>query len=229
MTILTQGNPVMAFPFIHKHGLVGSDSYPYIGKQKKCRRKDIKDAIATVSSWGVLEKRNEQNMENVLRHLGPLAVGINGSSKSFIHYKSGIFESKKCGTVPNHALLIVGYGEEETDNGIEKYWIARNSWGPGWGMNGYVHIKRDVKYTKEGVCGIAKNPSIAIGAALVHNKKILQKMEEKQRHSIFESSREIEKRPFVPMRIESNAFQNKTEDSSSTMDVPVQHHGQQQQ
>ncbi len=32
----------------------------------------------------------------------------------------------------NHAVIIVGY--------TEKHWIIRNSWGPGWGENGYVLI-----------------------------------------------------------------------------------------
>jgi hypothetical protein len=49
-----------------------------------------------------------------------------------------------------------------------KYWIARNSWGKGWGEEGYVRIKRGSgKVGQKGVCGIAKGPSVALGGALL--------------------------------------------------------------
>jgi aminopeptidase C len=37
----------------------------------------------------------------------------------------------------------VGWGEREELNGsITQYWIAQNSWGDDWGLNGYFLIKR---------------------------------------------------------------------------------------
>lgn len=40
----------------------------------------------------------------------------------------------------NHGVVIVGYG---VLNGVN-HWIARNSWGTGWGLNGYFHVQRGV-------------------------------------------------------------------------------------
>ena len=182
------GNPVTAFQFIHKHGLVSNADYPYVGKQKECHKKHLNGPIVTADSWGVLKPDDEDNMEMVLRYLGPIAVGLNGNDKSFIHYKGGIFDSNICGIRPNHAMLIVGYAEDETKDGTKKYWIARNSWGAGWGMNGYIWIKRGggSKKSRGGVCGIAKNPSVAIGATLINDVPMIENLEE---HPKFASTR----------------------------------------
>ena len=111
------GNPITAFPFIKKFGLVSNADYPYIGKDRKCHKKMIKLPIATSDSWGVLKRNDEETMERTLRYVGPITAAIHGSSKSFIHYKSGIFRGE-CKTTPNHALLIVGYGQEKTNKGV---------------------------------------------------------------------------------------------------------------
>lgn len=61
--------------------------------------------------------------------------------ESFTSYSSGIWKSDTCEVEnnwnTNHAMLLVGYNE------TAGYWIAKNSWGKEWGMDGYCHIKMD--------------------------------------------------------------------------------------
>ena len=45
----------------------------------------------------------------------------------------------------NHAVVVVGYG---TDKGID-YWTVKNSWGTGWGEQGFFRIKRDLCHLTE--------------------------------------------------------------------------------
>lgn len=46
-------------------------------------------------------------------------------------YSGGIYSSSRCGTEPNHAIVIVAAG---VDSDTKKpYWLLRNSWGSEWG------------------------------------------------------------------------------------------------
>ena len=40
----------------------------------------------------------------------------------------------------NHAVQLVGYG---TDPELGSFWLARNSWGSGWGEGGYIRLRRE--------------------------------------------------------------------------------------
>jgi len=64
---------------------------------------------------------------------GPVAISLNVAS-DFSRYGSAIYDGV-CTTAGNHAVVIVGY------NVAEGYWLVRNSWGVGWGENGYIKIR----------------------------------------------------------------------------------------
>ena len=63
----------------------------------------------------------------------PTSVGID-ATREFSFYDSGIFECKTRRRWQNHAVLAVGY------NLVDGYWIIKNSWGEGWGENGFIRI-----------------------------------------------------------------------------------------
>ncbi len=56
--------------------------------------------------------------------------------------------SAACGTNIDHAVAAVGYGVDPIAGG---YYLVRNSWGTGWGDQGYVKIGQA---NGAGICGI---------------------------------------------------------------------------
>ena len=73
-------------------------------------------------------------------------------------YSSGIIAGG-CGTSLDHAITLVGYGTSAAGNA---YWLAKNSWGTGWGESGYVRFFRDLNESTAGVCGIYLMNSIPL-------------------------------------------------------------------
>ena len=92
---------------------------------------------------------------------------IDGSSKNFQSYKSGIFSDTKCSTTNlNQGLLIVGFGLTKSGGLLSKttyWWKAKNSFGTAWGDSGYMEIERHINQTSAGTCGINKMAYFPIG------------------------------------------------------------------
>lgn len=84
----------------------------------------------------------------------PVSIAMASSSGPFMGYKSGVLDSKYCGTNVNHALLLVGYGTDAASG--KDFWLVKNSWGTSWGEKGYVRVLRDMSGKNAGTCGILK-------------------------------------------------------------------------
>ncbi len=69
----------------------------------------------------------------IVKH-GPLFVAML-IYQDFLSYKSGIYSHVTGTVVAGHAVVLVGYDE------AEQCWIAKNSFGPDWGENGFFRIR----------------------------------------------------------------------------------------
>ena len=56
---------------------------------------------------------------------------------TFFSYTGGCYNRQYFGT--NHAVLIIGWDDTMCDG--QGAWIVKNSWGPGWGVNGFFYIQ----------------------------------------------------------------------------------------
>lgn len=58
----------------------------------------------------------------------------------FLFYKSGVYQPVRGYFLGEHAVRILGWGEESGT----PYWLVSNSWGYDWGDNGTFKILRGV-------------------------------------------------------------------------------------
>uniref|UniRef100_A0A8C9V0K8 Cathepsin S, ortholog 1 n=1 Tax=Scleropages formosus TaxID=113540 RepID=A0A8C9V0K8_SCLFO len=125
-----------ALNYVMKNKGIDSDKfYPYKAK-----------VTGHCSTYRVLPWGDEKALQNIVATVGPVSVAID-ATHSLIRYRKGIYHDPRCTQTANHAVLVVGYG---THRG-QDYWLVKNSWGTGWGENGYVRMARN----KKNLCGIA--------------------------------------------------------------------------
>ncbi|KAG8516404.1 Pro-cathepsin H [Galemys pyrenaicus] len=150
-----RGLPSQAFEYIrYNQGIMGEDAYPYRAREGRCKFQPGK-AIAFVKDVANITMDDEQAMVEAVALHGPVSFAFE-VTEDFMMYRRGVYSSTSCHKTPdkvNHAVLAVGYGEE---NGVP-YWIVKNSWGPQWGMNGYFLIERG-----KNMCGLAACASFPV-------------------------------------------------------------------
>ena len=151
-----------AFEWISSNGgLCTESSYPYVSGVTKTAG-TCQTSCSTVSGSKIVKyvdvTPNSDNSMMSALFQQPVSVAIEADQSSFQLYKSGVFTGI-CGTNLDHGVLLVGYG---TDNGNDFYKI-KNSWGTGWGENGYIRIGRGSQYNKgQGQCGVLMEGSYPV-------------------------------------------------------------------
>lgn len=134
------GDQLEAYRYIHDHGVPeeGCQRYEATGHDtgNLCRPMDVcenclpkKGCFAQttydkyfVSEYGTTLGESQMMAEIYAR--GPIACSV-AVTKEFLAYDGGIFEDKSGNVQVDHAISVVGWGEE---HGVP-YWVIRNSWG----------------------------------------------------------------------------------------------------
>ncbi|CDU18105.1 dipeptidyl aminopeptidase 1, putative [Plasmodium yoelii] len=153
----------------------------------------IKEYNYVGGCYGCNQCDGEKIIMNEIYRNGPV-VGSIEVTPNFYNYVDGVYydkgfpHAKKC-TVDvhkdngyvynitgwekvNHAIVILGWGEETIDGKLYKYWICRNSWGNGWGKEGYFKMIRGVNHVAIENHAIYIDPDFTRGAG----KVLLEKM-----------------------------------------------------
>ena len=141
-----------AFQYIKEnHGIDTEESYPYEAEDDKCRF-STKNIGADDVGFVDIPQGDEAVLMKAVASIGPVSIAIDASQESFQFYSTGVYQEPRCSSKElDHGVLIVGYG---TENG-QDYWLVKNSWGSGWGDNGYIKMARN----KGNQCGVATSAS----------------------------------------------------------------------
>ena len=117
-----------AYEYAKLKPLTTTYNYPYVGKNGACRDSQY-TGIGRVLDYVHVTPWSPSALESAVKNQGPVAVYVN-AAKVFLYYTSGIINFKKlCPAKENHAITVVGYGND----GTNEFWICKNSWGSDWG------------------------------------------------------------------------------------------------
>jgi predicted secreted protein len=118
-------------------GAVYEGDFPYVAQDYPCNPPH--DHYEQIADWEYVGNSSSVPSVGAIKQAifeqGPVSVAI-CISDNFRSYGGGVFETEGCGTL-DHAVVLVGWDDTQGDNGI---WYLRNSWGTGWGEDGYMRI-----------------------------------------------------------------------------------------
>lgn len=109
------------------------EAYPYIAETGECECPAGQRYLIT--NWSAAAGDLAAMKAAILEH-GPIAVTV-CADDFFQCYTGGIFNADTDDPI-NHAVVLVGWDDTQGEAGV---WLLRNSWGPGWGENGYMRIE----------------------------------------------------------------------------------------
>lgn len=128
------GSITCASSFIRDTGLPLETCYPYTATNGSCGNacEDWEASAYKIDRWVSLTQSLD-NIKQGLNVYGPLVVAFRVYD-DFYDYESGIYSYVEGSYIGNHAVLIVGYDDDN------ECLIVKNSWGTGWGEDGFFRI-----------------------------------------------------------------------------------------
>jgi len=140
-----------AFRWSAKHGMASGKDYPYTARNGSCKISSKHTTSVNKSYKAVRRNSNGELVKAISQSVVSVAIAANRIQL----YKKGVFNNWGCGQQLNHGVAAVGYGVDQASG--KMFYKVRNSWGSGWGENGYIRFER--RNSGVGMCGITMQAS----------------------------------------------------------------------
>lgn len=118
-----------ALDFTKSTGVAQESAFPYVPGNRPCPP-NLTPHVK-ITAWTQLLAVADR--KNVLATKGPVVGGM-AVYQDFYSYRSGVYRHVTGGLAGYHAISVIGY-----DDAL-RCWICKNSWGTGWGDNGFFRI-----------------------------------------------------------------------------------------
>jgi hypothetical protein len=140
-----------AFQYFKENNPLEESDYPYFAADRTCNPPVPATPVPKLTSFTDVPANKPAELTNALK-FGSVSIGVGADNLAWQFYSGGIVR-RGCSTDIDHGVLAVG---QATEGGVN-YWIVKNSWGTGWGEEGYTRIER-LDQDGEGVCGELQQP-----------------------------------------------------------------------
>jgi C1A family cysteine protease len=128
----------------NRNGLETDAAYPYnIAQAGNCQLTGGKAVNPYCTDKGYASPAKGQ-LQNLLMNTGPVSVCV--AAESWQYYTGGVLSS--CPGSVDHCVQAVGFNSDAS----QSYWTVRNSWGTGWGIQGYIYL--DMTANGGDICSI---------------------------------------------------------------------------
>ncbi|RKZ20921.1 hypothetical protein DRQ18_05370, partial [bacterium] len=128
-----------ALAFIQQEGVCAEECFPYVALDASSGA-PCSDTCGTrrfttrkIQNFGWTGDLIDQ-IKTAIYTYGPLEVGML-VYEDFVYYSGGVYEHVSGSLLGGHAVVMLGWDDNDS------CWICKNSWGTGWGEDGYFRIK----------------------------------------------------------------------------------------
>jgi C1A family cysteine protease len=124
--------PDQALSYCQNSGLADAGCFPYTAGDQSCNLcSDWQSRVRSITSSHVITSTDD--MKTWLSTNGPLSTCF-AVYNDFFSYTSGVYTHVSGDLAGGHCVSCIGYDD------TQGCWICKNSWGTGWGENGFFQI-----------------------------------------------------------------------------------------